>query len=287
MRTGAAITMVLLGLAGGATGQGLSERIDRVRSERGASGAAADERGVDEAAARREVARRLAAPMAITLEARPLRGAFEAWAELAGVALVVDWRAMEIDGVDVERPVTLELAASGGAEGFGGAEGSGGVAAADVLLLLMDAASEELRFVAEVKSYGVRVRTRDRANRDVVTRVYDVRDLVMEVPMFDDAPSLDLRDALSNTSSGGGGGGGGGASGGGVFRVEELAGDGERPRTKDERGALLAEAVRGTVEPDIWRENGGEYSSLRYRQGLLIVRAPAYVHAQIGRAAVE
>ena len=279
MRTGAAIMTVLLGLAGGASGQGLSERIDRVRSERGASGAAADERGVDEAAARREVARRLAAPMAITLEARPLRAAFEAWAELAGVGLVVDWRAMEIDGADLERPVTLELADSGGAEG------SGGLAAADVLLLMMDAASEELRFVAEVESYGVRVRTRDRANRDVVTRVYDVRDLVMEVPTFDDAPSLDLREALSNTGSGGGSVGAGGSGGGGELFVVEGDG-GDEQTTKAERGEMLAAAVRETVEPDVWRENGGEYSSLRYRAGLLIVRAPAYVHAQIGRAAV-
>ena len=80
-----------------------------------------------------------------------------------------------------------------------------------------------------------------------------------------------------------GAGAGAGSGGGGVFAEDESAAE---PTTKRERGEALAEAVRETVEPDVWRENGGEYSTLRYRGGMLIVRAPAYVHVQIGRPAV-
>ena len=257
----AAVTIAALAWPGMASAQSLGERIEAVQQRRAddAAGAARER-----AEALRDVERRLASPMRVSMDRRPVREAFAAWSDLTGVALVVDWRAMEIDGVDADRPVTLDLA---------------DVSAGGVLLLMMDAASDEQRFIAEVELYGLRVRTRERANRDVVTRVYDVRDLVMEVPTFDDAPSLDLTDALSNTSTGGEGRSGGG----GVFAEDDAAAE---PTTKQERGEALAEAVRDTVEPDVWRENGGEYSTLRYRGGMLIVRAPAYVHVQIGRGAV-
>ena len=37
-----------------------------------------------------------------------------------------------------------------------------------------------------------------------------------------------------------------------------------------------------TVEPFAWESAGGSYATLRYTSGVLIVRAPDYVHRQIG-----
>ena len=36
------------------------------------------------------------------------------------------------------------------------------------------------------------------------------------------------------------------------------------------------------MEPDAWDINGGEYATIRYYQGTLIIRAPDYIHRQIG-----
>ena len=36
------------------------------------------------------------------------------------------------------------------------------------------------------------------------------------------------------------------------------------------------------VEPDGWADNGGEWGTIRYYQGTLIVRAPDFMHRQIG-----
>ena len=116
----------------------------------------------------------------------------------------------------------------------------------------------------------------------MVAEVYDVRDLLVQVPQFTNAPSFDLREALSNTSSGGGGSGGGGGEGSGLFADDDADQDAP-PLTRAEREEQLAQLVRDVIEPDLWQANGGEHSRLFIRNGLMIVRAPRYVHQQIGR----
>jgi len=245
-------------------GQSLSDRISHVRKQQQAQAA---QESAEAQALAQQIADGMRRPMSMQLRGVPLRDAFEQWSRQSGVPLVIDWRAMALDGVDESVPIDLEMI---------------DVRADTLLLYLMDGASQDLRFVAEVQPWGVQLRSRERASRDVMTRVYDVRDLLVDVPHFDDAPSMDLRDALSNTRSGGGGSEGGSSSG--VFRIDDFS-DKERPLTKQERGDLLVELVRESIESDLWRANGGEHSSIRYRGGLLIVRAPLYVHMQIGRPA--
>ena len=40
--------------------------------------------------------------------------------------------------------------------------------------------------------------------------------------------------------------------------------------------------IRDSVEPDGWVNAGGDWASMRYYVGTLIVRAPDYIHRQIG-----
>lgn len=204
---------------------------------------------------------RLASPISYQVSETPVRDALERWSAAAEVPLAIDWGALELQGVDADRPVVVELES---------------VPAELVLLVLMDSMSEELDFIAEAHDWGVHLRSRPDANKDVMTRVYDVRDLLVEVPDFTDAPRLSLTDALSNNGGGGQG----------VFDVEEHS-DEDRPLTRRERGELLIQLVRDTIEPDLWIDNGGEYSKIRYRDGKMIVRAPLYVHMQIGRDALR
>lgn len=253
----------LLVMFGGASvsGQSLQDRIDD-RDRRLARDAERNQVEVPDL----QIDQRLAARM--TFEARDIgvKQALSDWSRQTQIPLVIDWDAMELDGVDPGRRVEVVLEEA---------------RVDTVLLVLMDSMSVDLKFIAETHPWGVQMRSRERANADVVTRVYDVRDLLVDVPDFTDAPKMSLTDALSNTSSGGGGSGSGG-SGGGIFDVEEYS-EADRPLTKRERGELLVQLVRDTIEPDLWREHGGEFSRIRYRDGRMIVRAPLYVHAQIGR----
>lgn len=250
-------------MASSATAQTLAERIED--RERKLARAAERERAE---APDLQIDRRLASRMNFAARGVGVRQALSDWSVLTQIPLVIDWDAMEIDGVNPDLEIDLELE---------------DVRTDTVLLVLMDSMSTELVFIAETHPWGVQLRSRLRANEDVITRVYDVRDLIVDVPNFTDAPTLSLTDALSNTNSGGGDSGGGGGQG--VFDVEEFSEE-DRPLTRRERGELLVQLVRDTIEPDIWRENGGEFSRARYRDGRMIVRAPLYVHVRIGRPAI-
>ena len=246
-----------------AEGQTLEQRIEDMQ-RREARQAERERAEAEAAAPDLRINERLATRISFVAQELGAREALERWAQATGVPLAIDWNALELQGVDADQPVVVELES---------------VPAEVVLLVLMDAMSEDLDFVAEAHDWGLLLRSRPDANRDVMTRVYDVRDLLVDVPDFNDAPRLSLTESLSNTSSGGGGGQG-------VFDVDEHD-DEDRPLSRRERGELLIQLVRDTIEPDLWVANGGEFSKIRYRDGKMIVRAPLYVHMQIGRPSIR
>ena len=137
----------------------------------------------------------------------------------------------------------------------------------------------------------VEVGTKDRLDLSRDMRIYPVRELLFEPPMFTNAPSIDLNEALQGGNQGGGGGGGfgggGGGSGGGfgggfggdIFEEneEEIV----RP-TAEELAEELIEIITESVEPDRWEDNGGLAATVRFYQGNLIINAPDYIHRQVG-----
>jgi len=131
-------------------------------------------------------------------------------------------------------------------------------------------------------------------------RYYPIRDLLFEPPHYDNAPSLDLDSALSQSGSsggggsggggggggfgGGGGGGGGGSGGGGGGGSGSLFGDpSDEPErlTELEQAQQIVDLITEIVEPDGWVDNGGDWGTIRYYQGTLIIRAPDFMHRQI------
>ncbi len=195
------------------------------------------------------------------------RAAFAWWSRVTGISLVIDWQAMENDGIDPDRPISLNLRF---------------VSAGQLLEILMQQTQNDFaELIYETTPWYVRVMTKAQANRRPVVRIYEVADLVTEIPTFTDAPQMDLREALSNTNSGGGGG----ASSQGLFEDEDD--DRDQPRTtKQQRGEDLADLIRQSIEPTIWQANGGQYASVRYFNGRLIVNAPMYVQRRIGMPSV-
>ncbi|MHC5023698.1 MAG: hypothetical protein ACYTGG_07280 [Planctomycetota bacterium] len=132
-------------------------------------------------------------------------------------------------------------------------------------------------------------------------RYYPIRDLLFEVPRFDNAPELDIDTALNQGGGGGGGRGGGGGGGGGGFGGGGGGGSGgggsgggggggifgspdEGPDrvSEEDKAQEIIDIIVETVEPEAWDILGGEFATIRYYQGTLIVRAPDYIHRQIG-----
>ncbi|MEM7576634.1 MAG: hypothetical protein AAF328_04080 [Planctomycetota bacterium] len=253
----AALSLVMA-LPGTGFAQTLRERIDAVRLERAAS--ASRVAAVPTGPTLETLLNRR---MSVSFTGQTFDDALRIWSRDAGVTLLINRPAWDRVGVDRSASVTLQLDE---------------VPAAQALLVLLDVGSDVHEFVAQPSPGsrpGLEILTKQEANRAAFVRVYDVQDLVMEVPNFTDAPSMNLGDALGGSSSSGGGD---------LFEDPE---NDDEPTTLQERGDALAETIRQSVEPGVWRANGGQFAAVRFRDGRLIVRAPGYVHAQIAGGTLD
>ena len=52
--------------------------------------------------------------------------------------------------------------------------------------------------------------------------------------------------------------------------------------TRQAKAQEIIEAIITQIEPGAWTSNGGEYATIKYLDGALIVRAPDYIHRQVG-----
>jgi hypothetical protein len=121
----------------------------------------------------------------------------------------------------------------------------------------------------------VEIGPKSRLNESATLKVYDIQDLLFEVRNYTSVPELDL-DAAVQQSQGGGGGGGGQS----IFEDDEE--EAEDQPTQEERARELIALIIETIEPDEWADNGGDGGTIRFYRGTLLVRAPDYMHRQLG-----
>jgi len=112
----------------------------------------------------------------------------------------------------------------------------------------------------------IEVGPRSALNRRGYVKVYDVRDLLFEIPDFTEVPDLELGSIVQ---------GQGGAESDADLEVP----DGESESDRMER---LIEIIQTSVEFEQWRDNGGDAADITPFRGSLLIRAPGYVHRQLG-----
>lgn len=120
----------------------------------------------------------------------------------------------------------------------------------------------------------IEIGPKERLNGRATVKIYDIHDLTFVMPDFPDVPELDLDTVLQQTSQRGGGGGGGG-----IFNSNDSQ---AFESDEDQRAQDIIDILVTTVEPDQWQQNGGDGASVRLFHGNLLVRAPDYIHRQIG-----
>lgn len=259
---GCSMSAALLVGASTASAQLSRDQLDKVRKERVAQKDGITTQGKSEI---KSPTRHLDSTVIdlVDIDSAKAKDVFRWWSNTTGIPLVINWREMEAAGIDPETPIDLHLR---------------NAPAVSVLSLFMKALSTEQPLLYQINEHYIRIMTKAEADKDTVTLVYDIKDLITSIPKFESAPSFNLVDALSNTSSGGGGGGGPQAS----TNIFEQNADPEATKTDAEKGEELAQLIREMIEPTIWQELGGQSSSIKYFHGRLVVKAPRYVHAQIG-----
>ena len=223
-----------------------------------------DDSGKD-SAANRETALKLKKSVPISFDANPLESVIDYIRETTGANIFVNWPALNEAGIEQDTPISLTLT---------------NVQADKALELVLQAVSsqgfDEVGY--SIIEGVVTISTAEQLRRSTDLRVYDIRDLLVEVPDFNDAPEFDLTESLSNTNSGGGGGGGGG--GGSIFGDEEDESDEEQP-TRQERIDDIIALIEETVgEFDDWEINGGD-SSVRELNSNLIIKTTSDNHRRV------
>jgi uncharacterized membrane protein YgcG len=264
-----------------AMAQSLSDRVEHVMQQR--SRAQANNQSKSQL-----LSTLLYSDVTVQFQETPLRDAMKYLETVLGVNLVVrynDDRNADGSGLDPEAPITLNVE---------------NMPAMTVIEMMISQQGDGDPATWQLRDGYIEVGTKERlgaANAREI-RYYPIRDLLFEPPQFGNAPQLDLDAALNQgTQSGGGGtgggggggfgGGGGGSGGGGTGGGSggSIFGEsGEDPDrvTEAEKAQQIIDLIVETVEPDAWDVNGGDIATIRYYQGTLIIRAPDYIHRQIG-----
>jgi hypothetical protein len=182
--------------------------------------------------------------------------AIEFLRDVSGSNIHVNWKALEEIGVGKDAQVNVRLRT---------------VSLRKVLNLVLSEAGPGGLLTYYIDDNVIEVTTRALADQQLLTRIYPVDDLIMDVPDFV-GPDFQIN---QSTSAGGGGGGGQSLFGGNSNENQNTG------TTRMERADSLIETIQLIIQPEIWNTNGGP-AAIRFWNGSLIVTAPRSVHEALG-----
>jgi hypothetical protein len=197
----------------------------------------------------------------------PFEQVLEWLRDLTQVNMVVHWQVLEDAGIKRDKPISLNAK---------------NLRLSQVLWMVMsEAGGQDVKLAYRAEGNLLVLSTDDDLNKEMVVKVYDVNDLLLQVPRFSARPSLDPSQALQQQGQGSGGTN--------LFQNQEQ--DEELDRDRGGGGindggmtpeaARLIQLIRDTIEPDTWRENGGQGAIYLFR-GQLVVRNTILVHQRLG-----
>jgi hypothetical protein len=208
----------------------------------------------------------------LRLDGVALSDAIDFLRDVSDANIVVNWKALEEAGVSRDVPVTLHLR---------------NISLRRAMQLVLSEASGGDKLAFTLDQGVVEITTRELADQKMFTCIYPVDDLIMDIPDFTDAPDFSLNSTSNNTNQNPSGGSGGAPQAGGVNN-QLFSGNGggggnntDQGKTKTERADDLVKLIETTVQPEIWKDNGGT-ASITYFNGNLIVTAPRSAQEAIG-----
>lgn len=189
-----------------------------------------------------------------------LENVIEFIGSISSLNIDVDWGSLELIGVDQQSPVTLKLT---------------NVSLETVLDRVLEKVSDPDIPAGWAVTDGILTIASDEVlRRNTVLEIYDIRDLLVDIPDYTEAPTFDLNSVLQ--SSGGGGGGGGRSP----FQGGNQDDDVDR-RARDEMIDEIVDIIGSNVDYEGWLENGGDTGSMREFNGNLIITNTPRNHRSI------
>ena len=175
--------------------------------------------------------------------------------DVSGANIHVNWQALEAVGVGKDTQVNLHMR---------------NIPLRKVLQLILREAGTGDLLTYYIDDGIIEVTTKELADQDMVTKIYPVDDLIMDIPDFDNAPDFQLQGSQT------------GGSGGGQQIFNSPGEETTKGLTRNERAQELIDMIQAIIQPDVWDINGGR-AAIRFLHGSLIVTAPRSVHEALGR----
>lgn len=202
-------------------------------------------------------------PIRIDFQGDPLHDVIQKLAKGNAANISVAWKDLADAGIPRDTPVNLTL--------------SEPVSFAQALSEVLDIVGDSRVQLGYLPTGNIiKVATRDMLDRNVHEEVYDVRDLLMPVPNFDDAPKMDLKDPATFVMHARGIQSAG--SDGRLFDdFEELP-----EEVITEHANKLVSLIRKTIAPDSWQANNGHVGSITEINGQLVITQTPTGHARVG-----
>jgi len=230
-----------------------------------------------EAKRNRAIEAELRKPVPINFEENTLINVIDFLRNTTGKNFYVNWTALQNVGVEQDYPITLQLTNVPASQAL-------------ELILIEASAGNELDPLDYAVHKGiVKISTeRELKRTTVVSRIHDIRDLLVVIRDFSGAPSFSLESAL------GSGGTSGGSSGGSTTSLfggdddddddDDDDGEGEGSGGNARRGELvfqILDLIRQFGRPEDWLEFGGTISSVTELNGNLILRTTPEIHREV------
>ncbi len=210
------------------------------------------------------------------LDAVPFEQVMDWLADYTGVNVIVRWEALEDVGIDRDQPISIKMR---------------NLRLSQVMWVIMTEATAggPARLAYRTTGNMIVFSTHADLNRQMIVKVYDVRDLLQRVPFHANARYIREQTYVAGLQPRVAAGAVGFQPiiGRALSGVELYTDDEDGERFRDEREDDRDEAVRelidvivNAVEPDTWAVNGGA-GAVREFNGFLIVRNTPYVHQQL------
>ena len=174
----------------------------------------------------------------LNLDNVPFADVIDALRDLTNTNIFVNWRALEAEGIDRQARVTTRLRDVKFAK------------ALDVVLNEVGGNTVKLGYT--IDDGVITISTKNDLAKNTLTRVYDIRDLIAEVPDY--TPESEPLPAPTTKPE---------------------------PTVTEQLVREITQLIQEVVEPDAWRDRGGSIASIKELERQLIITATPEMHEQI------
>ncbi len=209
----------------------------------------------------------------VTFQDTPLETVMNWLQDVTKLNIIPQWQILEDAGLKRDKPISIQ---------------AHNLRLTQVLWLIMsEAGGSDMKLAYRASGNLLVFSTAEDLNKEMITKVSDVADLLIQLPMASNQPLFDVTQGMGQNGGtiGGGGTSGGmfqsGTSTGGQYGGNGSTNQQDTQQTHDAAMEKLIALIRDVVEPDSWRENGGA-GSISAFQNTIIVRNTILVHQRLG-----